>query len=106
MTNNMELVATGARGIYLPQHVAEACELEPIRNTPVNAARLARDIYTLKEGPEAEGYWEAWQAVLDTACIRVGRAKWSLYQEGDCWAIRMNKAGRREAAQCFGWDEN
>ena len=104
MTNNIELLASDARGIYIPQYVAESYTLEPIRRTPQSIARLERDLYTLKEGPEAEGYWETWDEVLDIACIRVGRARWSLYQNGDCWALRMNRAGRKEAAEAFDFD--
>jgi hypothetical protein len=99
---NMELIACDSRGIYIPQHVCEEYTLEPIhRKTPWRIARLAISVATCKEGPDAEGYWDAWSEVLDLACIRVGRARWSLYQDGDCWAIRMNKAGRAEAEWVF-----
>lgn len=101
---NLELIATDARGIYIPQHVCEACELHPINAS--DADRLQSAIADCLLGPhDNESYWDAWSEVLDLACIRIGRARWRLYQEGDCWAIRMNRAGQREAAKCFGWDD-
>jgi len=103
MPNNIELLASDSRGVYIPQHIAETCDLEPIRRSPQNVARLESNLCILKEGPEAEGYWEAWDDVVDSACIRVGRARWSLYQNGDCWAIRMNSRARKEAAEAFDW---
>jgi len=104
MPGDMELIASDARGIYIPQHVAEFCKLEPMRKTPQSIARLAVNVATCLEGPDAENYWEAWSEILDLACIRVGRARWSLYQDGDCWAIRMCARARKEAAHAFGWD--
>lgn len=39
------------------------------------------------EGPEADGYWDAWETVLSTAQYVEGLHVWRLYQDGDLWAI-------------------
>jgi hypothetical protein len=103
---DIEIVASDGHGIYLPQHVAGSCgaELFPIRNNPKNANQLKECINILMSGPTNNDYWEAWHWVLDNACIKVNRSRWSLYQDGDCWAIPMNKKGRQEAAKLFGWE--
>lgn len=106
--DNLELIAADNRGVYIPQHVAEACTLEPMpvsyQTSEESKATLAECIAILKAGPEHEEYWDSWAHVLDYACIRVGRRRWGLYQDGDCWAYALNRAGRRELSKLVGSD--
>ena len=79
---DIEILASDGHGIYLPQHVARSygAELFPERNNPKNADELKECIDILMSGPTNNEYWEAWEWVLDNACIKVNRSRWTLYQ--------------------------
>lgn len=101
--SDLELIASDARGIYIPQHVAELSTLEPLPNCGDEAkASFAEAVAICKEGPDTESYWDAWCEILDNGCLRVGRIRWGLYQDGNCWAYRLNRNGRRELAKLTG----
>ena len=94
--DTLELIADSNRGIYIPQHVAESCVL--VAQPNASSMRLAAALENLRAGPDHPEYWEDWVWVLDNACIRVGRRRWALYQDGDCWAYAMNADGRKAIA--------
>jgi hypothetical protein len=72
-----------ARGIYLPRDAAETLDW-----TQFPAVR-AEDLETLRLGPDAEFYWDAWEDVLDRAETKDGDV---LHQDGDLWLIRRDAA--------------
>ena len=77
-----ELFADSARGIYIPQHFAEAIKREYVSGVSSD------DWETLEAGPDAEWYWECWHDVLDRAEIHhptLGTCY--LWQDGDLWII-------------------
>ena len=77
-----ELFADSARGVYIPQHFAEAVSRDHVEG--VSDA----DYAALEAGPDADLYWDTWDAVLDNAVLTYadGR-KGRLYQDGDLWII-------------------
>lgn len=49
---------------------------------------------TLLQGPDAEGYWEAWESVMDSAeYIDLDGHKWQLYEDGDLFMVRDDWGG-------------
>jgi len=71
------LLLESNRGIYIPQVFAQDFDIPLPEN-------IARD---LLEGPENEWYWESWAWVLDNVTFLEKGARYSLYQDGDLWAI-------------------
>ena len=71
------------RGVYIPQHFAEAIDVKDWTGIK------AEDLDVLRAGPDAEFYWEAWQDVLDHAETLDGRV---LHQDGDLWLVARDKA--------------
>jgi len=78
-----ELFLDSNRGIYIPQHFAEAIDVKDW--TGIKAEYL--DI--LRAGPDHEFYCDAWQDVLDNAETKDGRV---LHQDGDLWLVARDKA--------------
>ena len=80
--NRAELFADSARGIYIPQHFAEAVKREHVSGV------TAEDWETLEAGPDAEHYWAIWDRVLNSATIQhptLGACY--LWQDGDLWIV-------------------
>jgi hypothetical protein len=76
----MQLLLDGARGIYIPQNFAECFDV-----SAWNVSDELRDI--LLAGPDHEHYWDAWEQVLDNAHTSQYGEKWTLYQDGDLFAV-------------------
>ena len=75
----LHLLLDSANGVYIPKLFAEHLtgDWSGIRN---------EDLATLLQGPEAEGYWEAWCGVLDNAIFTDDQGmKYLLHQDGDLW---------------------
>lgn len=82
---NAELLIDGNRGIYIPQLFAKAVLSGEFSLR--NKQQLQEELSILKNGPDEEEYWEAWEDVLDTAILVTGGQQYTLYQEGDLWAV-------------------
>ncbi len=68
-------------GVYLPQVFVEQFSIkEP---DAVDEEALA----VLKEGPDNELYWEAWDAILGCCLVTIGDRDYYLHQDGDLFAI-------------------
>lgn len=75
------ILADSARGIYIPQHFAEACDRERWQYD-------AEAEKVLLAGPEHPYYWDTWESVLEFAEFRDEDGEvWTLYQDGDLFAI-------------------
>lgn len=79
------LICSGHYGVYIPQRFA-ADARGYIRS---NASELSDDLLFLEESkPETDGYWEAWENVLDNFTFTdYAGTKYTLYQSDDLWAI-------------------
>jgi hypothetical protein len=71
-----ELYADSARGIYIPQYVAETIRRDKIKYFDSWA--------DLEAGPESKFYWDSWAEFLDNAETDCGGKFW---QDGDLWII-------------------
>lgn len=80
--DKIKLFLDGSRGIYIPQNFAENFD-----NKEWGVSD--EDAEVLKEGPDAELYWETWDEILNTAKYTDEKGfVWYLYQDGDLFAIR------------------
>ena len=94
------LFLSDARGIYIPRDFANGIKPECL------SGASAEDIAILQSGPDSEFYWDAWDAVLNSA--RVTDADGVVYtphQDGDLWLV---PAGMEwdDAAGFFVWPED
>lgn len=71
-----ECYADSARGIYIPQYVAETIRRDKIKYFDSWA--------DLEAGPESAEYWDSWADFLDNAETDCGGR---FYQDGDLWII-------------------
>ena len=89
------LLSDSARGIYCPQHTAEAIKGIPNYLACIRGIN-AEDLDILEQGPEEEneGYWDAWASVTDGGSfILLGKGEFYLHQSehGDVWAIHEDE---------------
>jgi hypothetical protein len=92
------LLFDSARGIYIPQNFAEEIQREYVSGVD------AETYETLAAGPDGEWYWEAWQDVLDNAVLTIGGDEYMLYQDGDAWALCLERMDAEEKAN-FGFED-
>ena len=95
---NISLLLSDARGIYIPRDFVEGFDLTKWQGiTPEDAETL--------KNPDDEWYWEAWQNVLNSArYTHTDGRVFSLYQDGDLWAICYDKMTDEEKKN-FGFEE-
>jgi len=88
----MHLLLDSAMGVYLPQGFVTAYNPDEWGVSP-------EDVAILKDGPESEYYWEAWEAVLSEAKFTdaIGRT-YVLYlgESGDLFAGTAEELGDLE----------
>lgn len=82
MSDTQTLLVDEARGIYVPQSFAESYQAH-------EWGIGEEDESILMAGPDAEDYWDTWDDVIKQAIYEDDDGmKWTLYQDGDLWAIR------------------
>jgi hypothetical protein len=75
--------ADSARGIYIPQYVAETIRRDMVKYVS------DEDWAILESGPDHPDYWEAWDSFLNNAETTDGAIFW---QNGDLWMIYADDA--------------
>lgn len=77
--SGVQLLLSDARGQYIPRDFAEEC---------AHWQGIDEDDLKILADPDHEHYWEVWDDVLSNATFtdKDGHV-WTLYQDGDCWAI-------------------
>lgn len=76
------LFADSNRGVYIPQHFAEAIKRDLVEGVTDEEWRI------LEAGPDCEGYWDVWNGVEMNAVIcDADGQRFTLYQDGDLWLI-------------------
>ena len=78
-----ELFLDSNRGVYIPQHFAEAIDVKDWTGIKTE------DLDVLRAGPDTEFYWDVWNSVLDHAETLGGKV---LHQDGDLWLVARDKA--------------
>jgi hypothetical protein len=102
--SGVEILLSDNRGVFIPQDF--------VRNYDVTLWGFDEnddDILTLREGPDAEWYWEAWESVLTRAVyIRGtdGEQRWKLSQDGDLFAYCEPLMTEDEFANFFGYERD
>lgn len=77
------LIVDGLHGIYCPQLAMQRLSSEPYESDPTMLeARI-----TVLDGPDAEGYWDAWDEILNHTWDHAGWS-YSLEHDDDVWLIR------------------
>ena len=98
---DMLLWLNDARGVYIPRDFAKSFADRDKSVSGVNAETWA----TLEQGPDDEGYWDAWTEVRDNAVVTdENGVKFTLWQEGDLWLIPEGMEWSDEAGT-FQWPE-
>jgi hypothetical protein len=80
--NAVCILMDGASGVYIPRDFAEGYTMSRWGLDPESW-----EVKTCLEGPEAEGYWDAWVEILERAEFHDNGNVWRLHQDGDLWAI-------------------
>jgi hypothetical protein len=94
--SNIEILLSDARGIYIPRDFFLGFDLEKWH-------LKAEDLTALND-PENENYWYVWDHVLNNAyCILNGK-KYTLWQDGDLWAMAFDHLSDDEKEN-FGFDD-
>lgn len=88
-----------ARGVYIPRDFCEGFNITMWGLDPESW-----EVQTCKAGPDKEGYWDAWQEVLNDAVYKYGDDTYMLHQDGDLWALCLDRMTDEEKSN-FGFDE-
>lgn len=90
--HKVKLLIDSARGIYIPQHF-----VSDVSGFDITRWGLPTDnpnVQSVMDGPDNEWYWEAWHLIEGQAEYTDEHGhKWSLYLNGDLWAIRDDMTG-------------
>jgi len=83
----MILLLDGARGIYIPQQFAEI-----YGDQLLNVYDLEDDLHEISKGPDADQYWECWDAILQEGEFKDEYNKiYTLAQNGDLWRVEQGE---------------
>lgn len=93
--SNIELLLSAARGIYIPRDFIEGFNINDWNIDPSDAADCI--------DPHGEDYWEAWENILNNARYTASDGRvYSLYQDGDLWAVCYDSMTDKEKLDFFG----
>ena len=95
----IHLVLTDSLGIYIPQQFIKGHDISQF-----GLVEDDWDVQTCKEGPDADGYWEAWDSILNKAEFHKDGHKYLLHQDGDLWLICYELMTNEERRN-FGFEE-
>jgi len=100
--SGVTILLSDNRGVYIPQNFAEGF-MPHYWGLDEND----EDIATLREGPDAEWYWEAWESILTRAKhIDPDGSVWLLQQDGDLFTYCEALMTYDEKVDFFGWAED
>lgn len=96
--SGLKLLVSDNAGIYVPQRFFQDYNCEVWGIDP-NGSQAD----TIWEGPHADWYWETWDEILDKAhYVDSNGYRWTLYQDGDLWAICPELMDDEEYKDFFG----
>lgn len=95
--SGIEILLSDSRGVYIPQNFVENFDV-----TLWGFEADDDDIAILREGPDAEWYWDAWDSVMGRAVYKRGENRWYLTQEGDLFAYCEELMSDSEYRDFFG----
>lgn len=91
------LLLDACRGIYIPRAFVEYFDTE---QWGLDTESWAFETCCQ---PDSDGYWDAWTEILDTAKFEEDGYTWTLYQDGDLWAL-CPELMTSEELENFGFD--
>ena len=93
-----QLLLGDSHGIYIPKLWAdEIGDEEEAEDFSVSW----EDVLICQAGPDSEGYWEAWDSILrDAQWSERDGDEWTLYQNGDLWAVKLDVEIPEEWLSC------
>lgn len=80
------LLLSDSHGIYIPQLYCQSLSEEEAEESGISW----EDVLLCQSGPDEELYWEAWQAICDSAEWEEDGERWNLLQDGDLWQVRAD----------------
>ena len=90
----VNLLIIDANGVYIPQRFVQEF-LEP--NKGEWKCLNPDDVDICAAGPDAEGYWEAWDDILQRAAyIDADGHTYCLWQDGDLWLLDISRMTQQE----------
>ena len=100
MKDNIILLLSDARGIYIPRDFAQDFDFDADGWQGVSAEDRA-----ILSDPENDWYWETWDKVLGNAYYIDEVSGWvyHLHQDGDLWALCFPQLTDEEKRN-FGWE--
>jgi len=92
-----QLLLGDSHGIYIPKLWAdEIGDEEEAESYSVSW----QDVLICQAGPDSEGYWDAWDSILRDAQWNENGEEWSLHQNGDLWAVKLDVEIPEEWLSC------
>ena len=93
MSNQPQIVLGDHHGIYIPQLWCQDLEQSEAKAIGLEWS----DVQACQTGPDHPWYWEAWDAILNSASMTDNKGEtWRLHQDGDLW----------EVPDSFDWEAN
>lgn len=97
--SGLELLLSDRRGVFIPRDFAEFDH--SIRSFNIDPDD--EDLQILREGPDHEHYWDAWDSVMSRAKFTDSKGnEWHLYQDGDLWLYCESLMTDNEYEDFFG----
>ena len=96
--DNINLLLSDARGIYIPRDFVQGFDLTKWQGISESDAETCAD-------PDNEWYWDSWECILNNAkYIHDDGRVFTLWQEGDLWAICYDSMTDEEKKN-FGFED-
>lgn len=77
----VRLLVSGDHGQYVPQTLSRMYDLSLWSGIDPDNVKI------IEQGPDHEHYDEAWSEILDSASYTHDGNTWTLWQDGDLWAV-------------------
>ena len=83
------LYANSSHGVYIPQYFAESIDLDAVTLDGMAPEAITECMDIIRQGPYADGYWEAWDDILIHLIVTANETgtSYHLWQDGDLWLI-------------------
>jgi len=96
--DNVEILLSDARGIYIPRDFIQGFDLTKWYGISESDVEILQD-------PDNEFYWDAWKNILNNAEYKHSDGRvFTLHQDGDLWLICYDHMTDEEKSN-FGFDE-
>lgn len=94
-TQKITLLLDSARGCYIPRDFVQCFDLSKFKG--ISLENIADC-----QNPENEGYWSAWESILDCATYSENGRTFTLHQDGDLWMVCVAELSEKELTDFFG----